>query len=96
MCGDGFNAPSLAAVVESNLFRVVGEVGSVVGGIQTVRYLPVVSADVEPPALAEPPEAEECLEEVVGQDDSLQLEGFPVCHQPESVVRNTRIYLYIK
>ena len=33
MCGDGFNAPSLAAVVESNLFRVVGEVGSVVGGI---------------------------------------------------------------
>ena len=52
---------------------------------------PVVSADVEHPALAEAPEAEECLEEVVGQDDPLQLEGFSVRHQPDSVERSTTL-----
>jgi len=42
----------------------------------------VVSGDIEPPSLAEPPEAEEGLEEVVGQDDPLQLERLPVFHEP--------------
>ena len=43
---------------------------------------PVVSGHVKLPALAEPPEAEQGLEEVVGDDDALQLKSLPVLHQP--------------
>ena len=44
------------------------------------QSLPVVTSHIKLPALGETPEAEEGLEEVVGDDDALQLEGLPVLH----------------
>ena len=44
--------------------------------------LPVVTGDIKLPSLGETPEAEQRLEEVVGDDDALQLEWLPVLHQP--------------
>ena len=43
---------------------------------------PVVTGHIKLPALGETPEAEEGLEEVVGDDDALQLKRLPVLHQP--------------
>ena len=43
---------------------------------------PVVTGHIKLPALSETPEAEQRLEEVVGDDDALQLERLPVLHQP--------------
>ena len=43
---------------------------------------PVVTSHIKLPALGETPEAEQRLEEVVGDDDALQLKRLPVLHQP--------------
>ena len=46
------------------------------------QLLPVVAGHIKLPSLGEAPEAQQGLEEVVGDDDAPQLERLPVLHQP--------------